>query len=185
MSKTANKTEGLNGQLRKRINRSALTHQQKISEVMDSLTVDKKLAHLMPIITNVVRTILDEGNKWRLQKAANSCVSAVHQALYETYLPEQNSCGWFPLSSGPDNIYIPPTTDSQGNIIKDGRWVYESEDEYDTLCYSRVQHPRDFDGVLISLQEAVARANKSQVFQTAGVELIVTDDCLVFGGMRS
>ena len=82
-------------------------------------------------------------------------------------------------------MYVDLKADEKGNILKEGSWVYESDDDYD---YDRYFQPLSraevsFNGDLNALQEAVEAANKSLVFQTARVQLIVTDDLLVYGGM--
>ena len=184
MSTNTATTEKISGQIKRRITRSAQTHRQHLSDVMDSLTVDKKHAHLLPIIENVARRLVENGNQSRLRKAANDCVYMVERTLNETYwFDEHRSCGWFPLSDGPNCMYVDLEADEKGNILKEGSWVYESDDDYDR--YSRPLSGAEvgFNADLIALQEAVKAANKSLVFQTAGVQLIVTDDLLVCGGM--
>ena len=164
----------------KRISNCALTHQQSVEDIMLSLTFEKGTDRLAPIVENAARTIIKRANDLRLTRAANQCIGGLEEALSETYIPSGK--GWMPLSDGPVCCYIQPTTDEQGNILKEGRWVFESDDYETNELMRQLEIERAVDIHKVELEQAIASVNSSMVFKAAEVEFILTDDLLVYGG---
>ena len=167
----------------KRISNCALTHEQGVEDIMLSLTFAKGTDRLAPIVENAARTIIKRANDLRLTRAANQCIGGLDQALNETYVATASySDGWVTLSEGPDCCYIRPTTDEQGNILKEGRWVFESDDYETNQLLNQLQLEREVAVDKVELEQAIASVNSSMVFKAAEVEFILTDDLLVYGG---
>ena len=168
----------------KRISNCALTYQQDVDDIMQSLVIAEQHKHLEPIIKNAAKALVDAGNKARLQRAARECLSTVFMALDAEYAPHEWDDGTmdsYPLTP-PDQTYEGYQCDSEGNTLKEGKFV--SHPEYYQIDYSNVPLPV-FDPQLNKMQYAMNAANGSGVFKTAGVELVVTEDLLVHLGHTS
>lgn len=167
----------------KRISRNAVTHRQSISDVMDSLTIPKDYNHLLPAITKAVSTIINYGNDARQLKAVKQLIAGIDAARTVGYMPTCSSSGYMPMSDGPDAYYENPIVDKEGNITRPGGWSYGHEAE---ILWEKLSDTpdfeRDFDDDEVILKEMINAANRSQIFSALGIELVLLDGLLVYGG---
>lgn len=167
-------------QAARKINNNPLTHQQTLTEVTDSWTVDKKYQHLLPIINSATQEIINAANEYRLTKAARRCLTDVCSALEDVY-----QCG-VPMSFDADGIFTGTLATSTGQIIDRGTWYYAGDaDAYQDQQSEAYDAGALNTSELDAVKASVRAANQSEVFKTAGVELVILDGPLIYGGMIS
>lgn len=163
-----------------RLKRHATTHRQYVNHVMESLTIDKQHDHLSPIIENAVRMIVAAANNARQYEAANDCLRAIDNVLSDVYLTAGGEYTPKDYETGTnlgEQVTHGFKVDADGNTIKDSTLIsYDDPELYK-------DNKRLLENRRLKLEEAVKAANSSAVFQTAGVELIITEGLLIYGGM--